>query len=245
MARIDILEPDVALDNPIVIEGFPGVGLVGKIAVDHLVSHFEMTHYANVHCEGIPPVATYQHETSRLMAPVRLYVDTEHDLLALQSDIPIGPPAATEFATCVAGQFEELNVLPVYLSGLGRKPEGEPTLYGVGTGDGPARLADAGIDTPSEMGLVSGPTGAILAHAVEHESTAIGLIVECDPQFPDPKAARTVIKHGLEPITGISVPTDTLSDRAKEIERARQQLIQRMQQATDESSRAQPLRMYQ
>jgi len=54
-----------------------------------------------------------------------------------------------------------------------------------------------------------------------------------------------VIENGIEPLTGLSVPTDQLSTRAEEIQEARTQLIERMQQSTDNSSRAQPLRMYQ
>jgi len=245
MTRIDLLVDDVELDRPTLVEGFPGVGLVGKIAADHLISTFEMTHYANVHCGSIPPVATYQQQNGRLMTPVRLYVDADHDLLAIQSDIPIGPKAATEFADCVASWFDESNLLPVYLSGLPRQTDEEPALYGVGTGTGPALLDDAGIDRPSEMGMVSGPTGALLSHAVDTESTAVGLIVESDPQFPDPEAARVVIERGIEPLADIEVSTENLAERAAQIQEAREQLIRRMQQGSDESSRAQPLRMYQ
>ena len=190
-------------------------------------------------------MATYQAEHGRLMTPVRLYVDAEHDLLALQSDIPIGPAAATEFADCVAGWLAEQAVLPVYVSGLPRQSDDEPALSGVGTGDGPRVLADIGVDTPTEMGMVSGPTGALLSHAIEHESTAVGLVVESDPQFPDPEAARVVIEDGIAPLADLTVPTDNLTERAARIEQAREQLIRRMQQGSEESSRAQPLRMYQ
>jgi uncharacterized protein len=245
MASIDRLADDVALDSPTLVEGFPGVGLVGKIAADHLIESFEMTHYANVHCEGIPPVATYQAADGQLMTPVRLYVDADRDLLALQSDIPIGPAAATEFADCVAGWFAEQDVLPVYVSGLPRQSDAEPALSAVGTGDGPRVLADAGIETPTEMGMVSGPTGALLSHAIKHESTAVGLVVESDPQFPDPEAARVVIEAGIAAIADLEVPTDNLIQRAERIRGAREQLMRRMQQASEESSRAQPLRMYQ
>jgi len=246
MTRIDIVDESVSLDSPVLVEGFPGVGLVGKMAVDHLVASFEMDHYANVYCEGIPPVATYQEDSRGLVAPVRLYADADRDLLALQSDVPIGPDAATEFGDCVAGWVAEADVLPVYLSGLPRGTEEPPALYGVATdADAAARLTDAGVDRPAEMGLLSGPTGALLAHATEHATGAIGLIVESNPQLPDPIASQTVIQEGIEPIADIEVPTEDLSARAEEIEQARQQLIQRMQQASEDSSRAQPLRMYQ
>ena len=245
MARIDRHLDDVSLDSPTLVEGFPGVGLVGKIVVDHLIEHFDMDHYANVHCEGIPPVTTYQTDSSELVTPVRLYVDADHDLLALQSDVPIKPKAATAFANCVTGWFEEEAVLPIYISGLPRQVESEPALYGVGAGGGAERLTAAGIETPAETGLVSGPTGALLAHAVENDTTAVGVVVESDPQFPDPDAATAVIERGIEPIADLDVDTTELSDKAAEIEEARKRLLKKVQQASEENSRAEPIRMYQ
>ena len=245
MARIDRRLDDVSLDGPTLVEGFPGVGLVGKIVVDHLIEHLDMTHYANVHCEGVPPVTTYQTDSSELVTPVRLYVDADHDLLALQSDVPIKPNAATAFADCVTGWFDAESVLPVYVSGLPRQVEAEPALYGVGAGGGAERLEAAGIETPDETGLVSGPTGALLAHAVENDTTAVGVVVESDPQFPDPDAATAVIERGIEPIADLNVDTTELSDKAAEIEEARKQLLKKVQQVSEENSRAEPIRMYQ
>lgn len=245
MAHID-RQLDVTLSNPTLIEGFPGVGLVGKIIADHLIESLEMEHYANVHCEGIPPVATYQRDQTDLVTPVRLYVDADRELLALQSDVPIKPKAASALADCVSGWFESEDVLPVYVSGLPRDSEAvEPTLYGVGVGEGADQLTELGVNPPSESGLVSGPTGGMLAHAIDTKTNAIGAIVESDPNFPDPIAAQTVINHIIEPIADITVETEELTAKADEIEQARTQLLKRMQQASEESSSAQPLRMYQ
>jgi uncharacterized protein len=245
MTQIDVVDEEVSLDRPVLIEGFPGVGLVGKMAVDHIIDALEMDLYANVYCDSIPPVATYRKDERQLVTPVRLYVDAERNLLALQSDVPIGPEAATEFGDCVADWFATEEVVPIYISGLPRKIDEKRQLYGVASGEGTERLADAGIDRPAEMGLISGPTGALLTHAIKNDTAAVGLIVETNPQLPDPEAAQVVIEDGIEPIADITVSTEDLSTRAAEIEAAREQLIQRMQQANDDSSRAQPLRMYQ
>ncbi|WP_280536481.1 PAC2 family protein [Halopenitus sp. POP-27] len=246
MAQIKVLAEDVELDAPFLIEGLPGVGLVGKIAADHIVEAFDMVHYANVHCEGIPPVVTYPEDDSRLSTPVRIYADAERDLLVLQSDVPISPAAATEFADCVAGWFKEEDVTPLYLSGRpAEKEAAPPALYGIATGEGDTHLDRAGIDAPSEMGLVTGPTGALLSHALENDRTAVGLVVESDPQFPDPEASRALITHGLKPVTDVDIPTDALVDRADEIQRAKEQLAMRMQNVDEESTEARPLRMYQ
>ncbi|EJN61156.1 proteasome assembly chaperone family protein [Halogranum rubrum] len=246
MAHIDILADDLSLDEPMMVEGLPGVGLVGKIAADHLVDEFEMVHYANVHCNGIPRVAVYADDDAELRTPVRIYADEERDLLVLQSDVPIHPQAATEFATCIRSWFEEDGVVPIFLSGIGEeKSDDVPALYGVATGEGTTHLEQAGIGRPTEVGIVTGPTGALMNHVLEHHLTSIGLVVESDPQFPDPEAARVIIKDGIEPLTGIECPVDDLVNHTEEIREAKQRFAQRMQEVDEESTQAQPLRMYQ
>ncbi|MGM0591222.1 MAG: proteasome assembly chaperone family protein [Halobacteriota archaeon] len=246
MAQIELLNPDIELDSPAMVEGLPGVGLVGKIAADHLVDVFEMERYANVHCDALPKVTIYEEGDSSLRTPVQLYADADRDLLVLHSDIPISSEAANEFATCMRRWFDEQHVLPIYLSGLPRKKTAEvPSVYGVGVGAGVRRLADMEIHVPTETGLISGPTGALLSHAVENELDAIGLVVESDPRFPDPEASRVVIKDGVEKLLDVEVPVADLVEHAEEIRNAREQLAKQMQQADEESTKARPLRMYQ
>jgi uncharacterized protein len=246
MAKLSVKAEDVELDSPTLVEGLPGIGLVGKIAADHLVDTFEMTHYANVYCEGLPKVAVFAEDSSELTPPVRMYASEEHDLAVLQSDVPVAPKAATQFAECIAGWYDEHDVTPIYLTGQPtEKGQEPPSLYGVGSGDGVGMVTDAGIAAPSEPGLVSGPTGALMSYAVENDRTAVGLVVESDPQFPDPEAARVVIKKGVEPLTGLDVSVEDLVEHAEEIREAKQRLAQQMQEADKESTQARPLRMYQ
>lgn len=245
MARIDVVADDVPLDAPTLVEGLPGVGLVGKIVADHLVSTFEMDYYAGVHCDGVPQAAVYRGERSPLRPPVRLHADADRNLLVLQSDVPVSPAEATEFAACITGWLDANDVTPLYLSGLPEQSEKVPEVYGVSTGEGERLLDDAGIVPPAEGGLVSGPTGALLYHAGRNDLDSVGLIAETNPQFPDPEAARAVIDGGVEPIAGIDIDTDALVDQAEEIQDARERLAKQMQQADDESSQAEPLRMFQ
>jgi uncharacterized protein len=247
MSRIDVLRDDVSLDEPTLVEGLPGVGLVGKLATDHLAETFEMVHYANVHCEGLPPVARYADGERDLSPPVRLYADPERNLLALRSDVPVSPGAALEFAECLSEWAAADAVTPIYLSGIGReRNEGEtPALYGVGTGGASDGLDAAGIASPEESGLVSGPTGALLSHAVRTDRTATCLIVEASQRFPDPQASAHLLEDGVGPLIDAEIPVAELTERAQEIRQAKRRLAQQMQQAEETSSQARPLGMYQ
>lgn len=43
------------LDDPVFIEGVPGIGLVGKLAVDHLVEELDSKPVRRVYSEYFPP----------------------------------------------------------------------------------------------------------------------------------------------------------------------------------------------
>ena len=215
MARVQVHADDIELDSPVLVEGLPGTGLVGKITADTLVEQFDMSLYGSLYCEGLPDVAVYHGERSEVLPPVRLYADGTRDLLILQSDVPVSPSGAPAFADCVTDWFEDNDVFPLYLSGLPEEKNGVPELYGVATGE-----ATTALD-------------------------AVGLVVQTDPQFPDPEAARVVLEGGVGPIADVEVDTDALVEQADEIQSAREELARQLQDAGDESTQAQPIRGFQ
>jgi uncharacterized protein len=245
MAHVQVHRDDIELTAPTLVEGLPGVGLVGKIAADHLVDTLEMTHYASCHCDGLPEVAVFGDGDREYRPPVRLYADADRDLLVLQSDVPVSPNAADEFAGCLTGWLADHDATPLYLSRLPTEKDGVPALYGITSGDGDALLDEHAIPAPAEGGVVSGPTGALLYQADHDGLDAVGLVVESSKNFPDPEAARVLLVDGIEPIAGLDVDTDRLVEQAEEISQAREQLAQRMDDTHEESSKAQPLGMYQ
>jgi uncharacterized protein len=236
MASVVVTEP-VDLTDPVLIEGLPGIGLVGKIATDHVVEEFDMTHHAHIDCDGLPRVAVYETDRS-VQAPVRIYADEERDLYALQSDVPVSHQAAPEFADCVTDWLASEGTLPLYLSGhpVEQEPADVPATYGVGVAGGRDVLAAHDVPAPAERGAVSGPTGAMLNRANATDLSAVGLVVESDPQFPDPAAARQLILEGINPLAEVAVPAEELVERAEEIQDQREELARRMREATEEES---------
>lgn len=233
------------LDAPTLVEGLPGAGLVGKIAADYLVETFDMPHVADVRCDGLPKVVTYRGGDPATRAPVRLHADAERNLLVLASDVPVSPSAAPEFADCITGWLRDHDVFPVYLSGLTEEREGSPEMYGIATGGATDRLEEASASAPPEGGLVSGPTGALLARADEVGFPSICLITPTEGQFPDPEAARAALDGSIAPLTGLEIDTGTLIERAEEVRAARERLTKQLQEAGDESSEATPIRGFQ
>jgi uncharacterized protein len=241
MAHVEIHREDIDLDAPTLVEGLPGVGLVGKIAADHLVDVYDMVHYGTAHCEGLPEIAVYTEDDPTVRGPVRLYADAGRDLLVLQSDAPVSPAAAESFAGCIVGWFVDNDVTPIFCSGMPAEKEGVPDVYGVATGDGTDLLAGAEVPDPTESGAITGPTGALLHEANRTGLTSVGLVVEADPKFPDPEAARTLLNTGVGPLGSFEVTTAALVEQAEEIGQAKERLAKQMQTAGEESTSARPL----
>lgn len=306
MADLDF-HRQIELTDPVLLEGFPGMGLVGKIAVDHLVAELDMVHFADVHCDALPRVAGFGEGESAVRSPVRLYADPDRDLVALQSDVQVSPDAAYEFAGCVADWLDETDTTAVYVAGTepDEEPNGDgtdgdgaettvaeddvvsagadaaaateesgdgdvessdsaatdageessstateadrdPRLRGVATAGATDRLAETDLQVPDNAGIVSGPSGALLAHAMETELPAIGVVADTTPRFPDPEAAKAVLERVVEPLAGVDVGVEQLLEHAERVRAAKQRLADQVAAAEDDSSsKATPLRMYQ
>lgn len=243
MAHVTVEKPDLSFDEPTLVDGLPGKGLIGKLIADRLVSEFEMEYYAGVYCDGVPPVAAYRSGDSEVRTGVQLYGDADRDLLVLVSDIPVPTGSATEFAGCLTDWLRKNDVTPVYISGLSGGNTGDedhPTLYGLSTGDGDRLLDEADIISPEHAGMVTGPTGALLNRASDEDLDAVGLLVGTDGSLPDFDAAQVVLERGIEPIVGIEIEMEEFSADVHELSPVAQSALEQLGGDSDGNTRAQP-----
>ena len=233
MVEIRVTDESVDPDGATLIEGMPGVGLVGKIATDHIIDNLEMREFATVRGEGIPPVTVFDGSDRTVHSPIRLYIDDDEELIALRSDVPVHVMDAPPFADRLTEWIADHDVLPIYLGGLpaDRSADEVPAVKGIGVADGQQELDDAAVAPPDDGGMISGPCGALLSEAVDQGVDAVGLMVDTDPRFPDPQGSHALIKQGINPVAGVDVPTQRLVDEAEEIMDQREELAKRMQQA--------------
>jgi len=248
MVKVHVTDESVDPAGATLIEGMPGVGLVGKTATDHTIDSREMTEFASVSGDGIPPVTVFDESERDVKPPIRLYIDDDEELLALRSDVPVHVMDAPLFAERLTEWIVEHDVLPIYLGGLPAERDADevPTIEGIGVGTGKERLDEEAVEPPENGGMVSGPPGALLSEAAEAGVDAIGLMVDTDPRFPDPQGAHALIKQGIKPIAGVDIETQRLVDEAEEIMEQRKELAQQMQQADQhEASQVSQTGMFQ
>jgi len=191
----------VELKNPVLIEGLPGLGLVGKIAVRYLIKQLKAQKFAYLYSPHFPYfVLVNRHGSVRLLRGTFYYwinEKGENDLIIFTGDSQ---------AQTIEGQYEISNKildlagkygvkLIVTLGGYRMETKDKPRV--IAASSSPAALekalrADA-IVSPMGSPIV-GVAGLILGLAPLRGMEAICLLGETRGYLPDPKAAKSILE---------------------------------------------------
>ena len=231
-----LAEPD--LDDPVLIEGLPGVGHVGKLAAEHLVEELDGDLVRRIYSQHFPPQVSVDDGRTQLASAEFHAVRTEqgHDLLVLTGDHQAqdtqGHYRLTDRVLDVAG-----DVGVERLFALGGVPTGELIeeydVLGAATTDALVEdLEGAGVEFREDepAGGIVGVSGLLLGLGERRDFAAACLMGETSGYLVDPKSAQAVLTV-LQDVVGFEVDFQSLEDRAEEMEEVVRK-IQEMEQGT-------------
>jgi len=213
------------LDDPVLIEGLPGVGHVGKLAAEHLLEEFDGELVRRVYTTEFPPQVSVDGDGVAELTCAEFHaVETDGaDLLVLTGDHQAGSNEGHyTLTTTFLDVAEEFGATRAYA--LGGVPTGElveeyTVLGAVSDGDLVDGLADVGVEfRPDEpAGGIVGVSGLVLGLGGRRGVDAACLMGETSGYLVDPKSARAVLEV-LEDVLGFDVDYESLEDRAEEME---------------------------
>ena len=215
------------LNNPILVEGLPGVGNVGKLAAEHLVEQLKAVKFADIYSKFFPPqVLVDDNGLIRLVSNELYYVKRSGetpDLVVLIGDYQgLTPEGQYELSYHMLQVSKRLGVKRIYTLGgygIGRIVE-NPRVLGAAT--------DAAlVEEMKEKGVVFskgepgsgivGASGLLLGLGKTQGFEAICLMGETSGYFVDPKGAEGVLKI-LSNILSVDVDFSALRDKAEQID---------------------------
>jgi len=226
MDEIDIAwESEPELDDPVFVEGLPGVGHVGKLVAEHVVEEAESELVARVYSEHFPPQVTVADDSVAELANAELHaVDTAgRDLLVLtgnhQAQDNVGHYRVTEAVLDVAEEFGAGELYALGGVPTGELVEDHDVIGAVSDEELKERLGDAGVEFRSEepAGGIVGSSGLLLGLGGRRGFDAACLMGETSGYLVDPKAAKAVLAV-LEGMLGFDLDEEALDDRADEME---------------------------
>jgi len=224
---IMITSEEPELNEPIMIEGLPGVGNVGKLAAEHLVEQLKATKFAEVHSKYFPPQVLLDDDgVIRLVSNDFYYVRGEGDrpdLIILVGDYqgltPEGQYELSDYMLKVAMDHKVRRIYTLGGYGIGRMVE-EPRVLGAAT-------SMTLVEEMKEKGVVFskgepgsgivGASGLLLGLGKVHGVEAVCLMGETSGYFVDPKGAEAVLRI-LSALLNVEVDFSALQDKAQQID---------------------------
>lgn len=235
--HFNVLE-EVKLNNPIFIEALPGIGHVGKLAIDHVIDELDATKFVEIYSPLFPPQV--------LVGDEGIIEDMVNELYYLKSDEKDGRDFIFLVGNCQAlsteGQYEicgsildfveNLGAREIYtLGGLatGQPVEGDRVL-GAATDEACIEtLKEADIEIRSADGGIVGASGLFLSLGRLRGMSGSCLMGKTPGYFIDAEAAEAILKK-LSVLINIEVNTDKLEERADET----REMISKAQQMEQE-----------
>jgi uncharacterized protein len=230
-------EEGTVYTNPIVLEGLPDVGLVGTIAASFIVEKLDYREIGHIESELFPPVMVIH--DGRLENPFRIYSDGEGRTLVILSEVAVPPKAVYPLTTALADWFRKLEVQQPIISIKGlpmknRMDIEKPEVFGVGN-SAPAvtALKEKQLDLLEE-GFIAGTYAMMLRECAKRRISAVSVLAQCYPVYPDPGAAAAAIEVVEKFVTTLDVDVAELLENAEEIKLRARDLMQQTTQSAQE-----------
>ena len=222
-----IIEEGVSSKNPVILEGFPGIGLVGNIVATQIASELKMKQIGTIESRLFPPITVLYEGI--VHAPVRIYEDTQNEFILVLSDILIHPMTAYDIGKAITSWAQSLNArLNIPIAGIATMRE-QRTVFAAATGAEQLNLVKDKTET-LVTGSISGIAGSLMNESYISKLPALCLLGETQGPTPDPRAAARVIDV-INDLLKLNISTQKLVEEADQIETELHKLAEQVQGA--------------
>jgi uncharacterized protein len=206
--------------------GFPDVGLVGLIAVNHIVNALGLADVGYIESDYLPPVVVVHQGDPK--APIRVY--RKEGLIIITSEVPIQPAVIPFLSRRIVDWAKTKgSQLLITLSGVAVQNRLEietPAVYGVGGSPGTRDLLKKSAVNLLEEGFMVGAQASIMRESVKANVPSVILMAQSHSQYPDPGAAASIVS-ALNRLLNLNVDVKGLLEQAEEIRLRMRELMQR------------------
>lgn len=227
------------LRNPILIEGLPGIGNIGKVAVDFMVEEMKAKKMFTITSYSLPHSVFVTEENLVELPKIEVYYkirkDKKQDLIFLSGDIqPTEEEASYEFAESILNMhkaFGGKEIITIGGIGLPAMPE-DPDVYCTGTSKEIIARYKKGTKMSDEMygivGPIVGVTGLLIGLGQKEGMEGICILAETygHPLYLGMKGSQKVLA-ALNKKLDLKLNLQSLG---KEIEEVEEEIIKRTEQ---------------
>ena len=231
MTNIKVIKKPPKLKNPILIEGLPGVGNIGRVAVGYLIEELKATKFAQLYSKHFFPFVMLHEDYHVHLLNNEFYYwkakrKGQRDIIFLVGDCQsLSPNGHYEVIDKVLDFVEPLGVKEIItIGGLATgELEEDPRTIGAVTDDTlikKYKSTDIQFTAGKKVGYIVGAAGLLIGLGRERGMKGMCLLGETSgfPIVTDPKAAGVVLDT-ITKILKLKIDMDKIDDRIAEMEK--------------------------
>ncbi|MCK5299243.1 MAG: proteasome assembly chaperone family protein [Candidatus Heimdallarchaeota archaeon] len=200
-----------------VIIGFPGMGLVGAIAAQHISEKLNLDTIGFIEGTVIPPVAVFL--DGYLRHPYRIMGKKDSEIAVFIGESVVTPEGAYHIAKAIMNWAEKHGAKEIIaLDGFPfLDPKDESQVYMVAEPEIKEKAEKLNIP-PLKSGFIRGFAGSMLNKTMISAVDGFAFLVGTRPDLPDPGGAASLIKT-VNTYKGTDINVDTLMEQSDSIKK--------------------------
>ena len=216
----------VKLNSPNIVEGFPGIGMVGPICASFMAEKLEMKLIACLSSPQFPPISAIH--DYKPVSPARIYASEKYNLVVLLSEFVIPANLVYALTDEVLSWSKKKKAKAIYSLAAIASPQPKDTLHGIASTDKMAELLKSkGIDLIKE-GATQGVSGVLVTRCAMEKFPAANIMVQTNKPMDPVAGARLIDK--LEEILGFDLDTKPVIKEGEKVQERMKQAIEKMQE---------------
>jgi len=181
----------IKLNSPIVFAGFVGAGLVGPLAINHMITELKMTEIAVMRSKYLPPSTVFMR--GRLRHPFRFYTNSEGTICAIICEITLRMEGLYSLVASILDWAEDNGSKEIVILDGVASAEHDDKAYCAAEEDLVRTMADKDISLIPQ-GFITGIPGGILNECLVRPIQGLTLLAKANKTAPDSVAAVTLIE---------------------------------------------------
>lgn len=217
--------------NPIIIEGFPGFGLVGTITTEFLIEQLKAEQIGIIKSGDIPAMIAI-HE-GKVVNPIGLFYDKKTNILIVHIITSV-QGIEWELADTIVDLAKQLKAKEIIsLEGVAAPgaEEDKSKCFYYSTNKKSKEIFHKNKIDPLKEGIILGVTGALLLDAGSFPLSCI--FAETHSALPDSVAAAKVIEI-LDKLLGMKLDIKPLMEQAEKFEKKIRGLMEQSKSVSDQ-----------
>jgi uncharacterized protein len=178
-------------NSPVIFAGFVGAGLVGPLAISHIIDELKMNEVGLMRSKYLPPSTVFM--KGRLRHPFRFYANKEGTICTIICEITLRMEGLYSLVSAILDWADKKGTKEiVILDGIASEVHDDKAYCAAGE-DLIRTMADKDINIISQ-GFITGIPGGILNECIVRKIQGISLLAKANKAAPDPAAASTLIE---------------------------------------------------